>query len=102
MKPYEEDDFEDLIHLGNRKAKMKNENKPLSTKEFRELLGMVFNELPADDEEMIKEARDTYQHYKRIHENCLNKKDVISAYYILKNGNREREDWYKFEEKVGI
>ncbi len=50
-----------------------NENKPLTSKELRELLGYYYNNLPSDDEEMIKEARDTLLKFKRIHKDCIPK-----------------------------
>lgn len=53
-----------------------DENKPLTNKELRELLGYVYEDLPTDDEELIKEARDTYLKFKRIHKNCIPKQKV--------------------------
>ena len=49
------------------------ENKPLTSKELREILGYYYNNLPSNDAEMIKEARDTYLKFKRIHKNCISK-----------------------------
>ncbi len=53
-----------------------DENKPLTTKELRELLGHMYNDLPSDDEELIKEARDTHLRFKRIHKDCIPKQKV--------------------------
>ena len=38
------------------KTKLKEKDKALTSKELRELLGYYYNDLPSDDEEMIKEA----------------------------------------------
>ena len=48
-------------------------NKPLTIKELRELLGNIFNDLPANDEELKREAKNTYLKYKRVHKDCINK-----------------------------
>ncbi len=63
-----------------------DENKPLTTKELRELLGYVYNDLPTDDEELIKEARDTYLKFKRIHKNCIPKLKVNN---LIKKAKQE-------------
>ena len=53
-----------------------NEDKPLTNKELRELLGYLYNDLPTDDEQLIKEARNTYLKMKRIHKDCISKQKV--------------------------
>ncbi len=63
-----------------------DENKPLTTKELRELLGYFYNDLPVDDEELIKEARNTYLKFKRIHKSCIPKLKVREA--INNNNNK--------------
>lgn len=69
------DEFFEMIK--SNEVKMNKEL--LTTKELRELLGHIYNDLPIDDEELIKEAKNTYFKFKRIHKNCISKLKVEKA-----------------------